>query len=220
MSLKTTIIIPAKNEADNIAKVIEGVKKYSFFNAEIIVVDNESRDRTSELSKEQGATVYQANISGKGEAMKIGAKKANGEILIFIDGDDSYPAESIPKLIEPILKEEKDIVYGSRFLGNLSREMGFFRKLGNKLFSLIARSIYRTKTTDLLTGFFAVKKEKFLELKLESKGFEIETEIFIKAHKLNLRRTEIPIKYFKKSGSKLNPLIDGFKILKTLFKNS
>ena len=105
-------------------------------------------------------------------------------------------------------KKGKDIVYGSRFLADSETDISFIRHLGNKFFFLIGNLLYRKKT-DFLSGFFAIKKDKFLELNLKSNGFEIETEIFIKAVKKRLKIGEVPIKYTRNGDSKLNPLKDG-----------
>lgn len=213
-----SIIIPTLNEEKNISRVIDSLKKAVPLNSEIIIVDSGSTDRTLEIARGKNVKSYQLAVKGKGRAMKLGAEKAKGKILVFIDGDGSYSPNSIYQIITPILKEEIDIVYGSRFLPDSKRKMDFIRYFGNKLFSFSGSLLYK-KTTDFLTGLFAIKKEKFLELNLESNGFEIETEIFTKSIKNKLKVKEIPIKYVKNGDSKLNPLKDGFKILTILFKN-
>lgn len=213
-----SIIVPTLNEERNIERVIDNLKKFTFLDCQIMIIDGGSQDRTVSIVKDKGIQVYQLDAKGKGRAMRLGADKAKGEILVFIDGDDSYSPQNIHDLIKPILKEEIDIVYGSRFLPSSKRKMSFIRYVGNKLFSFSGSLLYR-KTTDLLTGFFAIKRKKFLEPSLESNGFEIETEIFTKAAINKLKIKEVPIKYTKNEGSKLNPLRDGLKILAVLFKN-
>lgn len=214
-----SVIIPTKNEAVNIGKVIKGIKQLPLGDFEIIVVDSQSEDKTADLARENEVIVYQIDSVGKGNAMKFGASKASKDILVFVDGDGSYPVESTPSLIEPIIKENKDVVYGSRFSDGFPQKMKPSRYFGNKILSLIASFIYRKKTTDLLTGFFAIRKNKFLEMDLKSNHFEIETEIFTKAVSSNFNIKEIPISYIQAKGSKLNPLNDSLKILLTLFKN-
>ena len=217
-----SIIIPTRNEAVNIAKVIEELKKYSPPDSEIIVVDNNSQDNTPEIAETCGARVIRRKIPGrgKGSSLILGAKEAKGNILVFIDGDNTYQPKSILNLIKPVLKEDKDIVYGSRFLkDSICQNMTFLRYFGNRIFTLIASLLYQ-KTTDLLTGFYAIKKERFFELGLENEGFEIEVEIFTKACQKKIKRKEVPIEYISRNReSKLNPLKDGLKFLKILFKN-
>jgi len=213
-----SIIIPTLNEEKNIGKVIDDLKKHAPLNSQIMIVDSGSQDETLKIAKEKGIEIYQLDVRGKGKAMRFGAEEAKGEILVFIDGDGSYSPSGLGRLIEPILQERADIVYGSRFLPNSKREISLIRYLGNKLFILLGFLLYG-KTTDFLTGFFGIKKDAFSELNLKSNGFEIETEIFAKAAKKNLKMEEVPIEYTKSGESKLNPLKDGFKILITLLIN-
>ena len=200
--MELTVIIPAKNEEKSIKEVIESMKD-KLPNAEILVVDNGSCDKTSEIVKGNGVKVIKEPKKGKGNAMRLGAGTAKGEILIFIDGDGSYSSQNISDLINPILNEGIDIVYGSRFLSNSKRRIGLIRYVGNKIFSFLGSLLFQ-KTTDFLTGFFAIKRNKFLELNLKSDGFEIETEIFAKAVIKGLKIKEVPIEYIKNGDSKLN----------------
>ena len=211
-----SIIIPVFNEEKTIGEVIDGVKKYVPSGSEILVVNNNSTDMTRDIALSKGIKVIAENEQGKGRAVLAGAKHSNGDILVFIDGDNSYPPESISQLVKPILDGKKEIMIGSRFLGK-PITINFLRGVGNKVFTWLASKMY-CRTTDLLTGMIAIKKDKFLSLNLKSSGFEIETEVFIKSCKINLRRGEIPISY-QERGSKLNPLTDGFKILITLLIN-
>ncbi len=214
LKFSISVIVPCYNEEKNIIKVIEGIKKNLKSDFEIIVVDNNSEDATFKKAKASGVIVIKEKIRGKGRAMISGAKRARGDILVFIDGDNSYSPKFILRVLNPILGDESDIVYGSRFLKNSKVKISKFRFLGNKFFSFLG-SFYQ-KNTDFLTGFFAIKKKIFFELNLNSKGFEIETEIFKKAVNKKLKIKEVPIEYKSNKNSKLNPLVDGFKILKTL----
>jgi len=213
-----SVIISTLNEEENIGKVIDSLKKTTPLNSQIIVVDSGSQDRTAKIAKEKDVEVYQLNMRGKGRAMRLGVEKAKWKILVFIDGDGSYSCHNINDLINPILEGGADMIYGSRFSPGSKREMSLVRYLGNKLFSFLG-SLLCGKRTDFLTGFFTIKKNKFLELDLKSQEFEIETEIFVKAVRRNLKIGEVPIEYVKSGKSKLNPLKDGFKILKILLKN-
>lgn len=206
-----SVIIPTYNEGRSVGRVIDEVRKFVPKNSEIIVVDGGSKDETVDVAKSRGAKVIELHRLGKGLAVRKGAEAANGDILVFIDGDNAYPASSIPSLIEPILKGECDLVRGSRFLKG-SSEMSSFRRVGNKIFTTLASSLY-SKTTDLLTGMYAVRREKFLSLNVRSLDFAFETELFVKAHKFNLKGREVPISYRAGPRSKLHPIKDGFKIL-------
>lgn len=211
-----SVVIPAFNEEKTIGKVVDDVMNcISLEGSEIIVVDNDSTDKTKSIVLSKGVKLVTESERGKGRAMLAGAKEAKGDILVFIDGDDSYPPESIPQLLKPILEKGKDIVVGSRFLDS-GAQISLLRSLGNKVFSWIASKLY-CYTSDLLTGMVAVRKEVFFSLNLESRSFEIETEIFIKCCHSGFSRTEIPI-FYREADSSLSPLIDGFKILKTLLR--
>lgn len=214
-----TIIIAVLNEEETIGIVIDKIKEQLgllSIPSEIIVVDNGSIDRTKEILSLKDIKIIEEKKKGKGEAILTGIKEATGNILLFIDGDNTYPVDSIPEMIYPLIRGDSDVVYGSRFLKN-KIEMSFIRRIGNKIFSFLASKLY-SNTTDLLTGMVAVKKDKILNLNLNSRGFEIETEFFIKSYAANLLSIEIPISYKARKNSNLNPSIDGFRILKTLFK--
>ena len=217
MESKISVIVAALNEERTIKNVINGIKK-GFMNrrVEIIVVDNGSRDRTGEIAESEGAVVVFEPEKGKGFAVLKGIGMAKGNILALIDADGSYPAEALPALVAPIERDEADVVFGSRFLGKGS-SMSFLRFIGNKFLTYIA-SITFAHTTDLLTGMLAAKKDVFSMISLESSGFEVETEFFIKCVKRRLKRTEIPIEYTGRKNSHLNPLIDGVKILCLMIK--
>lgn len=210
-----SIIIPCHNEEKNIGFLLEKLEKINLRNKEIIVIDNGSRDKTSEIVKNfNNVRLIFEGKRGKGFAMKKGAKEARGEILVFIDGDNSYSPNKISKLAS-MVRKENDIVYGSRFLKDSKTKISIVRLLGNKIFSLLGYLLHKKKL-DFLTGFFAIKKEKFFELNLQSNGFEIETEIFKKAIKRDFKISQVPIEYRANKESKIHPILDGLKIFFTL----
>lgn len=210
--MKTTIIIPTRNEEKGIGNVIDEIRTLRK-NYEILVVDK-SEDNTSKIAKKHGARVIIQKDKGKGNAMKLGVKKAKGDIVVFIDGDGTYPVKYIPEMIK--LMKKYDFVRGSRF--KYLKNSGWSHLIGNTLFSLIA-TLLHGKTSDLLTGLYCLRKKDFEKMNLKSHGFEIETEIFIKSQKMKLKTKEIFIEYKERVGqAKLNTLKDGFRILKTLVK--
>lgn len=213
-----SIIVPCLNEAQNIGKVINGIQKNINTSFEIIVIDNNSQDKTAEIVKSKGVRLIKEKRQGKGSAIIKGAKTAKGKFLVFIDGDGSYSAEFIPKIIKRLTKSESDIIYGSRFLKDSKAEISFLRLIGNKVFSFLGQLLYGKKA-DFLTGLFAIRKNNFSDLKLRSNGFEIETEIFKKAIKKNFKISQVPITYKANKESKINPILDGFKIFYTLIKD-
>ncbi len=212
-----SIIISCYNEEKNIGFLLKEIKKLGLKDKEIIVVDNGSKDRTREIVKQfNNVKLIIENRKGKGLAMIKGAKNSGGNILVFIDGDYSYSPKFIPKVLEPILMGGSDIVYGSRFLKDSKRKMRFLRWLGNNFFSFLGYLLYKKKL-DFLTGFFAIRRDKFFGLNLKSKGFEIETEIFKKVVSKKFKISQVPIEYKANKDSKINPIFDGLKIFFTLF---
>lgn len=213
--MRLTIIIPAINEEEKIGQVIDEVKSI-LPGEEVLVVDNNSKDRTEEIARSKPARVIREMRIGKGNAMLAGAHAATGAMIVFIDGDGEYAAGVLSRLIEPIRNNRYDLVYGSRFLaGSKRKNMSIMRYLGNRFLTIIASLLYR-HTSDLLTGVFAIRKDRFLDLDLRSRGFEVESEIFIKAVRMGLKITEIPCSYTARKSSRLNMLTDGAKILRML----
>jgi glycosyltransferase involved in cell wall biosynthesis len=211
--MRISVVIPTYREEGRIGRVVEGVRRV-LPGAEVLVVDGGSEDRTAEEARSAGARVVRVG-RGKGLAVRVGAERARGEVLLFLDGDGSYPPSVLPHLLSPLLSGEADMVKGSRFLG--SSLFSPPRKLGNRLFSLLASLLY-SPTSDLLTGMFAVRREDLLALGLRREGFEVETELFVRAVRRGMRVREVPVPYREERGSKLSPLRDGARILFTLLK--
>ena len=211
-----SVVIPTYNEERFVGRVIDEVRKFAPENLEIIVVDGGSDDRTVEVAESKRVKVVELHRLGKGLASRTGAEEARGNVLVFMDGDRTYPPKSIPSLIEPILEGKFDLVRGSRFLGEPER-MDSVRYFGNRIFTSLASMLYG-KTTDLLTGMYAIRKDKLLNLDMKSLGFTFETELFVKARGLNLKEKEVPISYKAGYRSKLHPIKDGFKILLELLR--
>ncbi len=221
-----SVVIPAYNEEKTIEKILFRTNKTMEtlgIPYEIIVVDDGSSDRTRLLAERHKATVLNNGTNtGKGHALRKGFQNATGNIIITIDADGSHTPEEIPKLLKPLLKGA-DIVVGSRFLGN--REKDSVKKLhiiGNHLFNLLILLLTRKHITDSQTGFRAFKKKVIQEIKLTSKGYEIETELTMKTLKNGYLLQEEPITCEKRKDgySHLNPLRDGFKIFKNIIKAS
>jgi glycosyltransferase involved in cell wall biosynthesis len=211
--MRVSVIIPTYREEGRIGGVVKGVRRV-LPGAEVLVVDGGSEDLTVEEARSAGAGVVRVG-RGKGLAVRVGARKAKGEVLLFLDGDGSYPPSSLPSLLSPLLSGEADLVRGSRLLGPSS--FSPLRRLGNLLLSRLASLLYRP-TSDLLTGMFAVRRGDLLALGLKSRGFEVETEIFVRAVRRGMRMREVPVPYREERGSKLSPLRDGARILLALLR--
>ncbi len=221
------VIIPAWNEKDSIARVIADIPK-DFVN-EIVVVDNNSSDATSQVARRAGATVLTEKRQGYGYACLLGmdylkSKPEPPDILVFLDGDYSDYPEETPDVVRPIIEDDYDMVIGSRLRGR--REKGamlFHQVFGNWLSTRLLRLLYGVEFTDL-GPFRAVKFPKLLELNMEEKKYGWTVEMQLKAAKHGLKTCEVPVRYRKRIGtSKVSGTIRGtvgagYKILATLFK--
>lgn len=215
-----TVIVPTLNEEKNIAEVIRELKRIGF--SDILVIDGNSRDRTVEVAKEFGVDVIYQNGRGKGDALRqaFSHDGLSGDAVVMMDADGSMNPKEIFSFIEA-LECGVDLVKGSRFMPRgRSEDMTLIRRIGNGLFVLLTNFLYSTNYTDLCYGFAAFRRDAIERLypHLQSKNFEIETEIFIKAKKLELKVMEIPsIELRRKHGkSNLRAYKDGFRILKTI----
>ena len=211
--IKTSVIIPAYKEEEGLPIVLEKVFKFIDDSYEVIVVDDGSPDKTSEkASYFPCKLVRHERNQGKGEAMKTGAREAQGENIIFIDADDTYPVEAIPGIAKDL--ESFDMVVASRARGreNIPR----FNRMGNSILAWLIRVLHGSKVKDPLTGLYGLKTDYFERMQLSSEGFSIETEITIKAARMKLRVTEVGIEYKPRLGEqKLGGIRDGWRILKT-----
>jgi glycosyltransferase involved in cell wall biosynthesis len=214
--IQTTIIVPAYNEETGLPIVLGKLSNFLDGSYEVIVVDDGSTDRTSEVASQFPCWVLrQEPNQGKGEALKTGIKHASGEKIIWTDADDTYPVELIPKMAEAL--NDYDMVVCSRKYGrgNIPR----FNRIGNWLFRTMIRNIYGFKPYDPCTGLYGAKR-RYLELMdLSSKRFAIEPEISIKGSRMKLKMLEIPIAYRARVGSaKLSAIRVGFEDLWTILK--
>lgn len=226
---KIAIIIPCFNEASGIAQVIRKIphKKLAKHNLEAVVyvVDNNSTDNTSQVAEEAGAIVIHETQQGKGYALRAGFRALPDTVdyVVMLDGDDTYSSSEIFRMIEPLSSGFCDVVVGSRLGGRIQNAaMTGFNRLGNWLFTNAVRTIYRANVTDVLTGYFAWRKDALdmLHPHLTSKGFAVEMEMVTKMARLGLKLTSVPVSYHSRAGeSSLRPLRDGLRILTMLMRN-
>ncbi|OYY03751.1 MAG: UDP-glucose--dolichyl-phosphate glucosyltransferase, partial [Sphingobacteriia bacterium 35-40-5] len=196
------VIIPAFNESKSIGKVIADIPGMV---TEIIVVDNASTDNTGDFAKEKGATVLRENRKGYGysclKGMDYISKKAKeNDIIVFLDGDYSdFPAE-IKLLISPIMSSGFDMVIGSRVLGERQKGSMLFQQIaGNWLATTLIKLFYNAHFTDL-GPFRAITWNALQQINMKDKTFGWTVEMQVKAAKLNLKFTEIPVSYRKRIG--------------------
>ena len=214
------VLVPCYNEAITIAKVIDDFKQ-ALPGAAIYVYDNNSSDGTADIAREHGAIVRRETRQGKGRVVRQMVREIDAEYYIMVDGDDTYPAESAPALIEPLMKGEADMVVGDRLSnGSYGKENDrAFHGLGNNLVRLLIKGIYGFSFSDVMTGYRSFNRVFAKTLPVVSPGFEIETELSIHAVDKAWRIVEVPIDYRDRpegSESKLSTFSDGWKVLKTI----
>ncbi|HKM50869.1 MAG TPA: glycosyltransferase family 2 protein [Candidatus Bathyarchaeia archaeon] len=218
---RVSILIPALNEAKNLESLLRSIHTRLPEVSEIIVVEGKSVDDTAIVASTLGAKVLVQQATGKGDAMRQGfASSHTGDIIVMMDADGSNRPEEIPQLVEAVVNGA-DIAKGSRFLsGGGSVDLTRIRKVGNKLFVSLVNLFWSGQYTDICYGFLAFRKPALKQLAplLESVHFQLETEICIKARKLNLKVVEVPSNELKRrhGNSKLRGVNDSMSIAKTL----
>ena len=222
--MKTVVIIPAYNEEKSISSVINDIPMERV--SKVIVVNNCSTDRTTEIAEEAGATVLNESLMGYGAACLTGIDYLEGkgfELVVFLDGDYSDYPEEIGLLIDPVISGEYDFVLGSRVMGK--REKGalpFQSRFGSVIAGFFINLFWHVRFTDL-GPFRAIKYDKLIKLDMKDKWFGWTIEMQIKAAKKKYKIKEIPVSYRKRIGkSKVTGTIKGSVmagviILKTIF---
>ncbi len=216
--MKIAAVMPAFNEEKVIGQVLLKLKSHV---DQIIVVDDGSRDRTSQIAKDHGAIVYRHPINrGLGGALGTGIKAAllNGaDVIITVDADGQHDPEEISAMIKPILDGQADVAIGSRFL--IKQSMPLFRRTGIPFFNLVAFILFGIRSTDSLSGMRAFSKKAAQSLKIRASGMEASLEILKESRALGLKMKEVPIKaiYTEYSTSKGLKFLPGLKFLIKVF---
>nr|WP_269153770.1 glycosyltransferase family 2 protein [Limosilactobacillus balticus] len=217
------VLIPCYNEAKTIKKVVQDCKKAisTIPNSNVYVYDNNSTDDTAELAKKAGAIVRHEYMQGKGNVIRRMFREIDAECYIMIDGDDTYPAEDIPKMAKYVLEQKYDMVVGDRLSSSYFEENKRpFHGIGNKLVRGSINFFFKNDIRDIMTGYRAFSFEFVKSYPVLSRGFEIETEMSIFATVNNLAVKNYIIEYRDRpagSESKLNTFSDGFKVLRLIF---
>ena len=200
--MKLSVVIPCYNEIDTLSEVLKSVIDSPVPEKEIIIVDDGSTDGTRKLLEEEvdgklGRVIYLEKNQGKGAALRVGFAAATGEIVIVQDADLEYDPRDYPIMIEPILKNRADIVYGSRFMGNRPhRVLYFWHRMGNGLLTFMSNMFTNLNLTDIETGYKAFRREVIQSMDIEENRFGFEPEITAKAARGNYRIYEVGIAYY------------------------
>jgi glycosyltransferase involved in cell wall biosynthesis len=212
-----SVIIPCLNEEEAIGAVLEKVPSYV---DEVVVVDNNSSDRTAEVARVHGAKVVREDLRGYGRAYKKGLGVATGDTVVTLDGDHSYPVDAISYLVEAYDHLGVNFVSASRFPQVSSMAMDFKHLVGNKILSFVMSILFLHRVRDSQSGMWVLSRRALEKMKLESDGMAFSEEIKAEAI-LNkaIGFREIPILYSSRIGrKKLRPWQDGWANLAFLFK--
>ncbi len=216
-----SIIIPVYNEQKTIKLLLDKVKSVEFgIKREIIVVDDCSTDQTFEISKNEGVKVFhhEKNL-GKGAAFKTGLNNCSGDVIIIQDADLEYDPEDIKLCLEPILKKQAQVVYGSRELNKKNKiHSNWLFFLGGKTVTWLTNLLYNSHLTDEPTCYKCFDAKLIKSINIKGNGFEWEPEITAKILKRGTKIKEVPINYFPRKKGKKMKYRDGIKALWTLLK--
>jgi len=208
-----SVVVPAKNEANNLPAVVKGIRSVSK-DYEILIVDDGSTDETSGVAKKLGCTCIRLNRNrGKGYACRVGAKHAANEFIVFIDSDSQLNPGEIPKFVRAL--EQNDVVIGTRRMTVLPWQ----RRMANSFSKKMIRVATGQRFSDVLCGFRAVRKSKFLTLGLEKNRYEFESELLIKSALKRFKIAQIPVYVSYDVGSRMR-FKESLKVSGYLFKQA
>jgi glycosyltransferase involved in cell wall biosynthesis len=215
---RLSVVVPMYNEEPTVGNVISRLKvvlEGTGFRYEVIVVDDCSRDKSVEVAKKQGVSVYKlGSHMGKGYALRAGFAKAKGDLIATIDSDGSHLPEELPFLLFPILQGKADLVIGSRFSTPTSATSRR-NQAGNRIFNNLIKILTGNPISDSQSGYRVMTANVLRSMKLQSGEYEIESEMLVKTARKRFRIREVPITFEQRTygRSGIDPLVDGFKIL-------
>lgn len=222
MEEKIAVLIPCYNEESTVESVVKEFKRELPY-ANIYVYNNNSEDNTVALARNAGAIVREERRQGKGNVIRTMFKEVDADIYVLVDGDNTYPAEMVHKLIEPIRNKEADMTTGDRISNGRYKEENkrLFHIAGNKIVRKTINRLFKSDLRDIMTGYRVFNRKFVDNVPIMSKKFEVETEMTIHALDKQFTIKEIPIEYrdrIQGSFSKLNTFKDGIEVCKTILK--
>lgn len=220
--LRIAVLIPCHNEELSISEVVSQFRR-QLPQAGIYVGDNNSSDQTVEYARAAGAHVRLEPQLGKGRVIQAMLSWIEADIYVMVDGDGTYPPDAVHQLLEPLCRREAEMVVGSRFHALSRSRMRRLNRLGNRFFLLLFNLLFGTRLTDLLSGYRAISREAIKALRLTSGGFELETELTIRALESGGRIVEVPVSVRPRaegSRSKIRIGRDGVAILALIVRSA
>lgn len=222
MNKKIAILIPCYNEEKTIEKVIKDFRK-ELPEADIYVYNNNSKDNTEQIAQENGAIVINEYKQGKGNVTRSQFRDIDADIYVMVDGDDTYPAEAVHDLIEPVEQGKADMCVGDRLSNGTYKKENkrALHALGNDLVKKSINVLFNSNLKDIMSGYRVFNKRFVKNMPVLSSKFEIETEMSLYALDKRYIIKEIPILYRDRpigSISKLNTIKDGIRVVKTIIK--
>ncbi|HUF53502.1 MAG TPA: glycosyltransferase, partial [Dehalococcoidia bacterium] len=223
--LDVSVIIPCLNEERAVAECVQKAQAWlhgSGLSGEVIVVDNNSTDRTSEVARDAGARVLREELRGKGNAFRTGVRESRGRIIVMSDGDGTYDLSNLDPIVQP-LQEGYDMVIGNRLTGEMeAKSMPWLhRRVGNPLFNMLIGTIARKRFGDVLSGLRGFTRDAWDTMSPVAVGFELESEICLRAGRNKMRVKEVAIPYaVRREPSKLRGLTHGWAIARFIMLES
>jgi len=217
-SPKIAVLIPCFNEEITVGRVVNQFRA-ELPDAEIYVFDNNSVDGTVERARQAGAQIVFERRQGKGFVVQSMFARVEADVYVMVDGDDTYPASEVHKLIQPILSGEADMVVGSRLMSEVNSEFRLLNRFGNDFFLRLINSIFHVELSDVLSGYRAFSRDFVKNIPVFGGGFETEVELTIKALARGYRIRELPVRLTSRpegSVSKIRIIEDGLIILTTI----
>jgi glycosyltransferase involved in cell wall biosynthesis len=213
------VLIPCHDEEAAIGKVIDDFRT-QLPDAAIAVFDNNSIDRTAEIAAARGAVVYREPRQGKGFVVEAMFDKVQADFYVMVDGDDTYPAECVHRLLEPVRSGLADMAVGARQAEAQGQAFRPLHVAGNALVRRLINWVFHSRFTDTLSGYRAFNRRFARTVPVVSAGFEIETELTVQALYHRLTVVEVPVPYRARPAggrSKLRTFRDGARVLWTIF---
>ena len=213
------VLIPCLNEETTIGAVVRDFRRV-LPDAPVYVFDNASTDRSAVNAAAAGAIVVSSPRRGKGHVVRHMFASVDVDRYLLVDGDDTYPADRAPALLEALRRGGVDMTVGARTAGAEPGAFRRFHRLGNRLVSGLIATLFHVPATDVMSGYRALSRDFVQSVPLLSEGFEIETEMILQAATKGFAFRELPVDYRRRpkgSASKLDTVADGWLVLRTLF---